>query len=707
MEAKKAFQFAHSLDPKNLQIVIDLADLQVQVRDYAGYRVSKQKMMNERSSENNYWLGFIMGAYLDNKFDLCVDIINTFWDSLEAGPSYCRQELLFIKSDCFAKKKDWAAAIATLEQGMDNVLDKTRAQATLATLYGRAKQLSKSEALWRALLDQNCDCVLFFRGIEWFAPPALLTPSCLLDCFDAFDASDATQLPSDTCSDAQRALLLPQYQALQARHPRSLVIPQVLLRLADGPLFERLLTAQLDAAARKGVPSFFNALRPLCRACPAKFALLKRAVETRLQRLTANPAADNTSDPVSDPVSATASDPADPVAFVWLSLFLAQMEDFEHHTAAALARLDAALAHTPTCYDLYVCKAKVLKHAGAVLHSAEAMRQANELDLADRYMNTARAKSLLRCGAVEEADRVVSYWVRRDVPDRIELNLLQACWFEVPCAEAYWRRGDVPRAYKLFSNVLEHFTTFVQDQFDFHGYVLRKSVLTAYYDFLHAVDAVYRDAYYRRAAVGALRCLMALHEHPLDEAAYKETHTLTPPPVHKKGAEFVDDKDPDGLALCAKRGSLDAGNDVVMELMLYAKDDAEAMRTVFAWAAMKGDTKRCEEAAANLRDVCHLPLDAAYLEGKHIDEQSVDRSSLHNRILLARQALEENAGADVQSVLTAKWEEMERPTIDDCYEAYCVLKEAKGETESFMARVKEHYLGFEEYVKVRCLWCVC
>ena len=93
--------------------------------------------MNEHSSENNYWLGFIMGAYLDNKFDLCVDIINTFWDSLEAGPSYCRQELLFIKSDCFAKKEDWAAAIATLEQGMDNVLDKTRAQATLATLYGR------------------------------------------------------------------------------------------------------------------------------------------------------------------------------------------------------------------------------------------------------------------------------------------------------------------------------------------------------------------------------------------------------------------------------------------------------------------------------------------------------------------------------------------------------------------------------------------
>ena len=121
VEAKKAFQFAHALDPKNLQIVIDLADLQVQVGDYAGYRVSKQKLMNERSSDNNYWLGFIMGAYLDNKFDLCVDIITTFRETLDAKPSYCRQELLFIESDCYARKKDWENAIRVLEKGMGDI----------------------------------------------------------------------------------------------------------------------------------------------------------------------------------------------------------------------------------------------------------------------------------------------------------------------------------------------------------------------------------------------------------------------------------------------------------------------------------------------------------------------------------------------------------------------------------------------------------
>ena len=357
------------------------------------------------------------------------------------------------------------------------------------------------------------------------------------------------------------------------------MVPQILLYVLEGADFEARVASELRCAVRKGVPSFFNTLKPLCRAQPDKFAVIKRVAAEVMEEVKENE--------------------SDPVAFVWASLFLAQMADFEHRTQEALAYLEAAIAHTPTCYDLHMYKAKLLRHAGALLSSAEAMRRASALDLADRYMNTGLTKSLLRCGAIEEADRAVSYWVRRDVPNRIELSLLQACWFEVPCADAYLRRGDVPHAYKLYNTVLSHFTTFVQDQFDFHGYVLRKSVLTTYYDFLHSVALVYRDRYYRRAAIGALKCLIALHDHSFDEAAYKQTHALTPAPVHKKGAEFTDDKDADGLVLCAKQGSLDAGNKAVMELMLYAKEDEEAMKTVFEWASRRGDAKRCEEALQN------------------------------------------------------------------------------------------------------------
>ena len=506
-----------------------------------------------------------------------------------------------------------------------------------------------------------------------------IIPSCLLQCFDRFDAFTGNETPSTgACSQEQRALLLPCYLALQRELPRSLVVPQILLYVLEGADFEARVASELRRAVRKGVPSFFNTLKPLCRAQPDKFAVVKRVAAEAMKEV-------------------EEAKESDPVAFVWASLFLAQMADFEHRTQEALAYLEKAIAHTPTCYDLYVYKAKVLRHAGALLSSAEAMRRASALDLADRYMNTGLTKSLLRCGGIEEADRTVSYWVRRDVPNRIELSLLLACWYEVPCADAYIRRGDVPHAYKLYSTVLSHFTTFVQDQFDFHGYVLRKSVLTTYYDFLHSMAQVYRDRYYRRAAIGALKCLIALHDHPFDEAAYKQTHALTPAPVHKKGAEFTDDKDADGLVLCAKQGSLDAGNEAVMELMLYAKEDEEAMKTVFEWASRKGDAKRCEEALQNLREACHRPLDAAYLEGKRVEKASADLTSFHDRVLLARQCLREDASADVLDVLTSQWSEVKCAPIEAYFEAYGLLKSER--RAAFVALVKEHYPGFEEFVK--------
>lgn len=53
----------------------------------------------------------------------------------------------------------------------------------------------------------------------------------------------------------------------------------------------------------------------------------------------------------------------EPATRLWLLLLLAQMEDCAHHTAAALAYLEEATAHTPTCYDVYLAKARVLRHA--------------------------------------------------------------------------------------------------------------------------------------------------------------------------------------------------------------------------------------------------------------------------------------------------------------------------------------------------------
>ena len=43
----------------------------------------------------------------------------------------------------------------------------------------------------------------------------------------------------------------------------------------------------------------------------------------------------------------------EPSVELWLLLLLGQMEDYRHNTPRALEYMEKAIAHTPTCYDIY------------------------------------------------------------------------------------------------------------------------------------------------------------------------------------------------------------------------------------------------------------------------------------------------------------------------------------------------------------------
>lgn len=228
----------------------------------------------------------------------------------------------------------------------------------------------------------------------------------------------------------------------------------------------------------------------------------------------------------------------EPATRLWLLLLLAQMEDYAHHTAAALAYLEEATAHTPTCYDVYLAKARVLRHAGALVQAEASVRVGSELDHGDRFMNTELTKAQLACGQVAAALETVSYWTKKDVPAVADLNEMQACWFETRAGEAFLAKKDVAHANRMFANVCGYFDQFVLDQFDFHPYVLRKNTLTSYTRFLRVVDQLFDHPYYLQAALGRVRCALLLHETPFDETAAGQF-----PSLFKEGVKKEDDVD--------------------------------------------------------------------------------------------------------------------------------------------------------------------
>ena len=229
----------------------------------------------------------------------------------------------------------------------------------------------------------------------------------------------------------------------------------------------------------------------------------------------------------------------EPSVELWLLLLLGQMEDYVHNTPRALEYMEKAIAHTPTCYDIYLIKAQILSHAGAVRQAEASVRRGSSLDCGDRYMNTTLTKYQLKCGMVEEAFKTVSYWTKKNMESYVDLNDIQACWFETRCGEAYLSKRDVVHANRMFTNVCKYFDQFILDQFDFHPYVLRKNVISSYVHFLRTVDGLFSHPYYVEAATGRVRCALLLrNSHATDSEILAQFGSL-----FKEGMKKEDDID--------------------------------------------------------------------------------------------------------------------------------------------------------------------
>ncbi len=92
-------------------------------------------------------------------------------------------------------------------------------------------------------------------------------------------------------------------------------------------------------------------------------------------------------------------EPEDGSIRTWVLLYLAQHLDRLGSTERALSLLGEAIAAAPAVVELHTARARVLKHAGDWVGSAEAAEAARQLDLSDRYLNSMAVRALFKVGA--------------------------------------------------------------------------------------------------------------------------------------------------------------------------------------------------------------------------------------------------------------------------------------------------------------------
>jgi hypothetical protein len=112
-----------------------------------------------------------------------------------------------------------------------------------------------------------------------------------------------------------------------------------------------------------------------------------------------------------------------PSALLWTLYFSSQHYDYIGNAVRGVELVDEALKHTPTMMDLYMLKARILKHVGDHQEAFELMDTARRMDTADRYLNTKTVRFAWRAGQVKKAESIVSLFLRVSQTQLVLINV--------------------------------------------------------------------------------------------------------------------------------------------------------------------------------------------------------------------------------------------------------------------------------------------
>ncbi|KAG5021535.1 hypothetical protein JHK82_017435 [Glycine max] len=310
------------------------------------------------------------------------------------------------------------------------------------------------------------------------------------------------------------------YKTLVQQYKWSSAVKRIPLDFLQGGQFREAADSYIRPLLTKGVPSLFSDLSSLYNH-PGKADILEQLIlelEHSIRMSGHYPGR---------------TDKEPPSTLMWTLFLLAQHYDRRGQYEIALSKIDEAIEHTPTVIDLYSVKSRILKHAGDLVAAAAFADEARCMDLADRYVNSECVKRMLQADQVALAEKTAVLFTK-DGDQHNNLHDMQCMWYELASGESYFRQGDLGRALKKFLAVEKHYADITEDQFDFHSYCLRKMTLRTYVEMLKFQDQLHSHAYFHKAAAGAIRCYIKLHDSPPKSTAEEDDNMSKLLPSQKK-----------------------------------------------------------------------------------------------------------------------------------------------------------------------------
>ncbi|KAF9443854.1 N-terminal acetyltransferase A, auxiliary subunit [Macrolepiota fuliginosa MF-IS2] len=472
-EALKSYTQALKFDKDNLNILRDAAHLQTQLRVFDALIDTRHTILRLRPNFRQHWIALAVAYHLNGNLLEAKKVLETYERTLKNIPDYDveHSESLLYHIRVLEDLGEFKDALDKLDTSAKerSILDRT------AILEYRARLLTKLQApeaefAWRALIDHNPDCYEYYRG---------------------YLSQKNLSLSSANPSSEEALELL---QTLSTQIPRAAAPKRLALTLATGPAFSSLIKPYMTSALQKGIPSLFSDLKSLYSPTnPEKQNTIQTILEAELD----------------------GEEAADPSTYLWTLYYLAQHHSYLGDHVKALEVLDRAIEHTPTLPDLLMFKGRVLKRCGDYLGAARMLNEARLLDGQDRFLNTKTGKYLLRAGLVEEASGIFGLFTKKDAASPgADLEDMQSFLYILEEANAHRINNKLNLALKKYMAVVKVIESFEDDQYDFHGYNLRKFTVNIYLNLITWEDHIRAQPVYVRAALAAAKIFLEVHDDP-------------------------------------------------------------------------------------------------------------------------------------------------------------------------------------------------
>ncbi|EOD37313.1 hypothetical protein EMIHUDRAFT_454943 [Emiliania huxleyi CCMP1516] len=348
-QAIKCYRGALRHEPDNVKILRDLSMLQIQLRLLPGFLETRQKLLTMKPTNRMHWFTFAVALHLVGRYDEAVGVVEAYERTLEGSdePSkepYEYSEMLLYKNTLYEEAGQPQKALDDLDAIKEKVADRTGWRERRAALLLAVGRHGEAGEEYLALLKRNPEHFGWHAGLQ-AAELQTATPT-------------ERWLSAEVTAEAE-ATLAALYSKLQKAYPKSqacMRLPPACMRLPldftrSPPAFAAALDAYARSYVRKGVPSLFADLKPLC------------------------------------------------AEGAWSRVLFGEV------VAGWVGALEATGAFPDTCEKeppstLMWARARVYKHAGHASAAARWMEEARKMDLADRcvWFELELAASYLRTG---------------------------------------------------------------------------------------------------------------------------------------------------------------------------------------------------------------------------------------------------------------------------------------------------------------------